>query len=141
MSAANGVASGIYVLWKLCVVMTLNVVHPFSVKFFNALPNFSIILVIVSKSVLWPPMTKVSWKNEKSLLVVKVRCKDLTILFRHLLINRTSHDGYYFDFTSQGFVDQRQMHLDTMFVLLIIDVDHMKSLFSFKLLHYFNVHL
>ena len=139
MSTTNCISSWVYVLWKLCIVMTLNVIHPFSVQFFNALPNLSTVLVKVSKSVFGSPMAKVSWKNEKRFLIVKIRCKYLAILFRHHFINRTSHYRYYFDLTSQCFLDERQMHFDAMFVFLIIDVDHMKPLFSSKLLHCVNV--
>lgn len=78
--------------------MILDCNHSFSVKFLYALPNLSILWLVVIKIEPCSPVTEITWKNEYSLGIVKIRSKYFTIFVGHLFINRAGADRNYFNF-------------------------------------------
>lgn len=121
--------------------MVLNIVHTLTIKLFNTLPNFSMIFIMICELMLTAPMTKICRKNKKSFFIIKVRSKNFAIIVCHLLIHRTSQNWYNFSFITNCLKDKRQMHFDTVFILFIINVYHMKSLLLLQFIYYLFVHL
>ena len=59
MSSTNGVPRRIDIAKEIFEFMTLDMIHSFSIKFFNTLPDLTMIFIMISKLVFVSPMTKI----------------------------------------------------------------------------------
>lgn len=136
MTSTNGVFAWVNVLLKGFKVMTLNTVHAFTIKFLDALPNLSIQGFMICEIESISPMTEIRWEDEYIFRIIKVLGKYLAIVISHLLIDRPRHNRHQLDILAQALENIRQMHLQTMLILLVVNVDHMKSLLLLKFIHH-----
>ena len=119
--------------------MILDVIHTFSIKFLNPLPYLPMINIMVSVLIFGSPMTKICRKHKQCFLIIKVSRKYLSIAISHLFIHRSCQNRYDCSFVPNYFMDKRQMHFNTMFILFIINIQHEKSLLFFELIDCFDV--
>lgn len=133
MSPANGVFCLFYVLLESLRIMVLDQIHPLTIQSLNWLPNMSKLLVVFLKLESLTPMTKI-WRYDKNWIwIVKVRSKQFSILLLHRIISCSNHDWNQFKVFAQTFANIWQMHLETMFLILIIRFNIFEFPFIFQL--------
>lgn len=133
--ATNCIFARVDILLKLFETVVLNSDHAFPIQFFDALPNLSILWLVVIEIKPSSPMTKITGKDEYRFRVVKVGGKNFTVLVSHLLIDRACANWNYFNFFAEGFDNVRQMHFNGMLIFLVVNVDHMEALLFLELVH------
>ncbi len=141
VSAADSVFARVDVLLKACEVVLLEEVHRLPVEPLNALPNLSVVLVVVSEVELLPPMAEVSREDKEGVRVVEVGRKYLAVILCHLLIDWACEYGNYLHAPAKCFYDEGQMHFVAVLVLVIVDVEHVEALFALQLIHHLHVDL
>ena len=139
MPAADGVLAGVYVLLEANVVVGLDEVHAFSVELLDALPDLAVGLVVISEVVLLAPVAEISGEDEESGWVIEVRREYLAVVVGHLRVDWADHDRHDFHFFPKCLDDERQVHLDAVLVLLIIEIQHEEPLFLLQPVHHFDI--
>jgi hypothetical protein len=134
------VLARVYVLLETFEVMVLDEVHPLSVQLFNALPNLTLAFVVISKIMLLSPVAKVTRYYKESIGVIEVGSEYLSIIIGHLLVHRATQNRHNFDISAKRLYDKRKMHLYAVLILLVIYIEHEKSLVAFEFVHNFNIH-
>ena len=64
-----------------------------------------------------------------------------TVVVSHLFVYGSGEDRDDFDISTDNFDNKGQMHLDAMFVLIIVDIQHVESFFQFELVYHLHVDL
>lgn len=141
MSSADSISSWIDILHEVTEIVVLDMVHSLTIKFLYALPNLTVIFVVIREFMFLTPMTKIRWEDKQSFGIIEVRSKDFTIILGHFLIYRTCENWNYFDLVAYCFVDERKVHLNTMFIFLVIDVNHEKSFLFFELFNHIYIYI
>jgi hypothetical protein len=108
--------------------MSLKTVHPLTIQLLNTLPNLTSILVVVGKIEFLSPVAKIRREDKQIFWLIEVRSKDTSVVISHFLIDWSSENRYNFNIFAEYLYNERQLHLNTMLVLIIVDVQHMKSL-------------
>lgn len=94
---------------------------------------------MIGEVVFLAPVAKISGEDEESGWVIEERRKYLAVVVGHLLVYWTYQDRHDFHFFPKCLDNERQVHLNTVFIFLIIEIQHEESLFLLQLVHDFNV--
>ena len=95
--------------------------------------------VVIGEVVLLAPVAEISGEDEESAWVIEVRCKYFAVVIGHFFVDWTDHDRHDFHFFPKCLHNERQVHLDTVLVLLIVEVQHEEALFLLQLVHHFDI--
>lgn len=87
------------------------------------------------------PMTEIRREDEECRGIIEVRWEDFAIIFGHFFIDRASEDRDYFDVPAECLSDERQMHLDAVLFLIIVNVQHMEPFLQFQLVYCLHINI
>lgn len=141
MSTAYRVFARVDIFLKACEIVFLEEVHGLTVKLLDSLPNLSCMLIVVGEIKFLTPVAEVGREDKQSARFIEVRRKNFPIIFSHFLINWACENGNYFHIPAKSFHDERQVHLDAVLVLIIVNIEHVEPLFGFQLIHYLGVNV
>lgn len=93
MSPTYRVFGRINIFVESLVAMRLDMVHPFPVQALNALPNLSLVRVVVGEVESLSPVAEVAGKDKKSGGIVEIGRKYFAVVLGHFLVYWSSENG------------------------------------------------
>ena len=108
------------ILIKPFRVMFLNQIHTFSIQFFDRLPDLTTVLVIVLELESFAPVTEIGGNDEDCIGIIEIGGKEFAVLLLHGVVCSSDHDGDKFEIGAETFVDEGEMHLETMLFVFVI---------------------
>jgi hypothetical protein len=133
--STNGILGGVYIAEELSEVVVLYSDHSFAVQLLNALPDLPILWSLVCELESRTPVAEIARDNERGLGIIEVWGKHLRVVISHFLVYRSRHYWHNLHLLTQSFGNVGQMHFNRVFILLVINVDHLKTLFILEFVH------
>jgi hypothetical protein len=72
--------------------VVLNEIHCLPIQLLNALPDLTVLSLMVGKVESGSPVTKITRKYEDSFRIIKILSEDFPITIGHLFVHWTCHD-------------------------------------------------